>query len=121
MPWRVLRGDTLTELEKKALEGQEKKARIALMEYALVYRDQRRLNAPLTLTGSDPGMLKKMDPPALVLTQTDSIDIYGPIPFARPSIVVGEEKGCCHISGLCLGVFVAHGLNGVFAHLILIR
>jgi hypothetical protein len=29
---------------------------------------------PLTLTGSDPGMLKKMDPPALVLTQTDPID-----------------------------------------------
>jgi hypothetical protein len=30
--------------------------------------------ATLTLTGSDPGMLKKMDPPALVLTQTDPID-----------------------------------------------
>ncbi len=45
VPWRVFRGDTLTELEKKALEGQEKKARIALMEYTLVYRDQRRLNA----------------------------------------------------------------------------
>ena len=28
----------------------------------------------LTLAGSDPGMLKKMDPPALVLTQTDPID-----------------------------------------------
>ena len=36
---------------------------------------------------------------------TQAIDIYGPIPFARPSSVVGEEKGCCHISGLCQGVF----------------
>ncbi|MDZ7754670.1 MAG: ankyrin repeat domain-containing protein [Gammaproteobacteria bacterium] len=45
VPWSVLRGDALAELEHKALEGREKKAGIALMEYALVYRDQRRLNA----------------------------------------------------------------------------
>jgi hypothetical protein len=45
VPWTVLRGDALAELEEKALERHEKKARIALMEYALVYRDQRRLNA----------------------------------------------------------------------------
>ena len=45
VPWTVLRGDVLTKLEEKALERNEKKARIALMEYALVYRDQRRLNA----------------------------------------------------------------------------
>jgi hypothetical protein len=35
----------LAELEEKALERHEKKAGIALMEYALVYRDQHRLNA----------------------------------------------------------------------------
>ncbi len=45
VPWTVLRGEALAELEKKALEAGEKKAGIALMEYALVYRDQRRLNA----------------------------------------------------------------------------
>jgi hypothetical protein len=45
VPWTVLRGDALAELEDKALARGEKKARIALMEYALVYRDQRRLNA----------------------------------------------------------------------------
>ena len=45
VPWTVLRGDALAELEEKALERHEKKARIALMEYALVYRDQSRLNA----------------------------------------------------------------------------
>lgn len=45
VPWTVLRGDALTEIEDKALVRHEKKAGIALMEYALVYRDQRRLNA----------------------------------------------------------------------------
>ena len=45
VPWTVLRGDALVKLEEKALEHNEKKARIALMEYALVYRDQHRLNA----------------------------------------------------------------------------
>ena len=45
VPWTVLRGEALAELEDKALERGEKKARITLMEYALVYRDQRLLNA----------------------------------------------------------------------------
>jgi hypothetical protein len=45
VPWTVLRGEALAELEDKALQRQEKKACIALMEYALVYRDQRLLNA----------------------------------------------------------------------------
>ena len=44
VPWTVLRGDALAELEQKALEQGEKKAGIALLEYALVYRDQRLLN-----------------------------------------------------------------------------
>ena len=45
IPWTVLRGDALTALREQALEKGDKKARIALMEYALVYRDQRLLNA----------------------------------------------------------------------------
>ena len=45
IPWTVLRGDALTALRAQALEKGDKKARIALMEYALVYRDQRLLNA----------------------------------------------------------------------------
>lgn len=45
VPWTVLRGQALAELEEKAFVHGEKKAGIALMEYALVYRDQRRLNA----------------------------------------------------------------------------
>ncbi|WPL19567.1 Putative ATP-dependent DNA helicase YjcD [Thiorhodovibrio winogradskyi] len=45
VPWTVLHGEALADIERKALEQGEKKARIALMEYALVYRDQRWLNA----------------------------------------------------------------------------
>jgi hypothetical protein len=45
VPWKVLRGEALAELEHKALEKGEKKACIALTEYALVYHDQRYLNA----------------------------------------------------------------------------
>jgi hypothetical protein len=45
VPWTVLRDEALAKLETRALERREKKAGIALMEYALVYHDQRRLNA----------------------------------------------------------------------------
>jgi hypothetical protein len=44
-PWTVLRGEALEALKDKALVKGEKKAGIALMEYALVHRDQRLLNA----------------------------------------------------------------------------
>ena len=44
-PWTVLRGEALETLKQKALERGEKKAGIALMEYALIYYDQRLLNA----------------------------------------------------------------------------
>ena len=29
---------------------------------------------------------------------------YGPIPFARSRQTFLARKGCCHISGLCLGI-----------------
>ena len=45
VPWTVLRGEALADLQAKALERQDKRACIALMEYALVYNDQRWLNA----------------------------------------------------------------------------
>jgi len=45
VPWQVLRGDTLAEVEAKALGQGHKQARVALLEYALVYQDQRLLNA----------------------------------------------------------------------------
>ncbi|WP_295543610.1 UvrD-helicase domain-containing protein [uncultured Thiohalocapsa sp.] len=42
--WTVLRGEALAALKEKALTRGEKKAGIALMEYALMYSDQRLLN-----------------------------------------------------------------------------
>ena len=44
VPWTVLRGEALTALREQALVKGDKKARISLMEYALVYRDQHLLN-----------------------------------------------------------------------------
>ena len=45
VPWEVLHGETLEQLQHKAIEENNKKAKITLFEYALVYRDQPRLNA----------------------------------------------------------------------------
>lgn len=49
VPWEVLTGDALAELERRALgdgaDGGEKKAKLLLFEYALVYQDGRLLNA----------------------------------------------------------------------------
>ncbi len=44
VPWAVLHGESLDRLHDKALVEGNKKAKIALFEYALVYRDQPRLN-----------------------------------------------------------------------------
>ncbi len=45
VPWEVLHGEPLEQLQYKAIEENNKKAKIILFEYALVYRDQPRLNA----------------------------------------------------------------------------
>jgi hypothetical protein len=44
VPWTVLTGEALAELDEKA-KGADKKAKLRLFEYALVYHDQRRMNA----------------------------------------------------------------------------
>ncbi len=44
VPWQVLKGEALEALQQRALQGNEKKARIALLEYAFVYHDQQLLN-----------------------------------------------------------------------------
>ncbi len=45
VPWEVLHGEPLEQLQHQAIEENNKKAKITLFEYALVYRDQPRLNA----------------------------------------------------------------------------
>lgn len=45
VPWEVLQDAPLQQLQNKAIEENNKKAKLSLFEYALVYRDQPRLNA----------------------------------------------------------------------------
>jgi hypothetical protein len=45
VPWEVFTGETLHALEQKALEHHDKKAKLLLFEYALVYQDVNRMNA----------------------------------------------------------------------------
>lgn len=45
--WQVISNETLVELKRKALEGNDKNARMTLFEYALVYEDRDILNSLL--------------------------------------------------------------------------
>jgi len=45
VPWEVLTGDRLAALEQRALAQGDKKARVLLFDYALVYQDRNRMNA----------------------------------------------------------------------------
>ncbi|MEA3410728.1 MAG: AAA family ATPase [Pseudomonadota bacterium] len=45
VPWQILQGDALEALQERAVTRGDKKAKLLLFEYALVYRDQNRLNA----------------------------------------------------------------------------
>ena len=40
----MLHGEPLVELQRKAIDDNNKKAKLRLFEYALIYRDQKRLN-----------------------------------------------------------------------------
>ncbi len=44
-PWKVLKGENLEDLEQQALVQDNKKAKLLLFEYALVYQDHNRMNA----------------------------------------------------------------------------
>ncbi len=44
VPWQILKDATLEALQHKAISEGNKKAKLALFEYGLVYRDQSRLN-----------------------------------------------------------------------------
>jgi hypothetical protein len=45
IPWKVLKGKTLEDLEQEAFVKDNKKAKLLLFEYALVYQDHNRMNA----------------------------------------------------------------------------
>ena len=45
VPWEVLHGEPLSTLERQAVEKDDKKAKLLLFEYALVYQDRNRMHA----------------------------------------------------------------------------
>src|SRR5712691_10817887 len=44
VPWEVLHGETLRALERQAFDNDDKKAKLLLFEYALVYQDRNRMH-----------------------------------------------------------------------------
>ena len=45
VPWEVLHGESLRTLERQAFEKDDKKTKLLLFEYALVYQDRNRMHA----------------------------------------------------------------------------
>jgi hypothetical protein len=107
VPWVVLRGDALDALEQKALERNDKKARAELMEYALVYQDQRLLNA-LVQAGFKPAahpakaldLLEKthfmpysLKQPSAVLRQVDQYGVDFRNLFGQTPLMIASRMG----------------------------
>ncbi|MBK1647347.1 UvrD-helicase domain-containing protein [Rhabdochromatium marinum] len=131
VPWTVLQGEVLNELEHEALDKGEKKARITLMEYALVYRDQRWLEA-LAKAGFNAakqpekarGLLEKKYYQAYGFKHTDGVlrevDRYGVDfrnLFAQTPLMIASREGHAELITALLerdadtGLVDANGLN----------
>lgn len=83
VPWKVLVGDTLSELEEQAIVKDNKKAKLLLFEYALVYQDHNRMNA-LAENGFKPA--KQPDKGIKPLNQK----YYMPYDFKKPDAMLRE-------------------------------
>jgi hypothetical protein len=107
VPWEVLHGKPLQQLEHKAIEENNKKAKIALFEYALVYRDQARLNAliksafapaknpdkGLQLLNKKHYMPYDLKHTGTVLRQTDQYGIDFRNPFNQTPLMIASRLG----------------------------
>jgi hypothetical protein len=106
VPWAVLTGSALHELEARALAG-DRKARITLFEYALVYSDQPRL-AALARAGFAPArspekgrkaldqkhfMAYTLKHPGAVLRQVDQYGIDFRDPFNQTPLMNATRLG----------------------------
>jgi hypothetical protein len=131
VPWTVLRGDALAQLETKALQQGEKKARIALMEYALVYRDQRRLNVlaeagfkaakqpekAMSLLEKKHFMLYGLKNPRGVLREVDNYGVDFRNVFGQTPLMIASRMGNADLVEALLdreadtGLVDANGLN----------
>jgi hypothetical protein len=107
VPWEVLQGETLVALERQALEKNDKKAKLLLFEYALVYQDRNRLNAlaeadfrpakhpekgikPLNQKYFLPYDLKKPD---AMLRQVDQYGVDFRNPFNQTPLMIAARLG----------------------------
>ena len=131
VPWTVLRGDALAELEVKALERHDKKASIALMEYALVYRDQRWLNALVQAdfkAAKQPGkalpvlenkhfLLYGLKHPGGVLREVDKYGVDFRNVFGQTPLMIASRLGNAELAAALLdrdadtGLVDGNGLN----------
>ncbi|MFB1487806.1 MULTISPECIES: UvrD-helicase domain-containing protein [unclassified Thiocapsa] len=131
VPWTMLSGDALADLKTNALERGDKKGGIALMEYALVYHDQRLLNAliqkgvkaakhpdkalPVLEKGHYlPYSLKQPD---AVLRLVDRYGVDFRNVFGQTSLMIASRMGNAELAALLLerdadtGLVDANGLN----------
>jgi len=107
VPWEALHGAPLEQLQHKAIEENNKKAKITLFEYALVYRDQPRLNA-LIKSGFAPArnpdkgrhllnkkhfMPYELKHPGAVLRQTDQYGVDFRNLFNQTPLMVASRLG----------------------------
>jgi len=107
VPWEVLSGETLEQLQHKAIEENNKKAKITLFEYALAYRDQPRLNAliksgfapaknpnkGLSLLNKKYYMAYELKYPGAVLQQTDQYGIDFRNIFNQTPLMIASRMG----------------------------
>jgi len=107
VPWEVLRGETLEQLQHKAIEENNKKAKITLFEYALAYRDQPRLNAliksefapartpnkGLRLLNKKYYMAYELKHPGAVLRQTDQYGVDFRNLFNQTPLMIASRLG----------------------------
>jgi hypothetical protein len=107
VPWQVLQADALAELEHKALEKGDRRAKLLLLEYALVYHDQNRLNA-LVKSGFEPAkrpnkgikalnrkhyMSYELKHPGAVLRQCDQYGTDFRNPFNQTPLMIASRLG----------------------------
>src|SRR5215813_9257663 len=107
VPWEVLQGETLQALERQAFDNGDKKAKLLLFEYALVYQDHNRMHG-LAQRGfrpaqqPDKGMkllnqkyflpydLKK---PEAMLRQVDQYGVDFRNPFNQTPLMIAARLG----------------------------
>ena len=131
VPWTVLRDAALADLDERALRQQQKKAGIALLEYALVYRDQNRVNAlveagckaakrpdkALAMLEKKHFMLYGLKNPAGVLREVDRYGVDFRNLFGQTPLMIASRMGGAGLAEVLLdrdadtGLVDGNGLN----------